>query len=141
MRVSQTSQPNLFVPRSPTGLRTWSSRSAHRLMASSEGMTSAQSAEFFVYAAADGVAQLIFQTEPSLTVEIGATLVPTPIVITADADGRRVYNSTLVVSLSIDPTGSLNQARLVPLSAAARVPLLPKFLKSQRPSISDHDIV
>ena len=35
MRVSQTSQPNLFVPRSPTGLRTWSSRSAHRLMASS----------------------------------------------------------------------------------------------------------
>ena len=97
------------------------SRDAYRLMASSEGMTSTQSAEFFVYAAANGVAQLIFQTEPPLTVEIGATLVPTPIVITADADGRRVYNSTLVVSLSIDPTGSLNQARLVPLSAAARL--------------------
>jgi hypothetical protein len=97
------------------------SRDAYRLMASSDGMLSAQSAEFFVYAAADGVAQLIFQTEPPLTVEIGAELVPMPIVITADADGRRVYNSTLVVSLSIDPASSLNQVRLVATTSAARL--------------------
>ena len=35
------------------------SRDAYRLTASSDGMLSAQSAEFFVYAAADGVAQLV----------------------------------------------------------------------------------
>jgi LPXTG-motif cell wall-anchored protein len=82
------------------------SADAYRLIASADGLDSARSEIFQVYAVTGGAAQLIFMTEPPQLVQIDQIFVPMPVVMIADASAQRVYNATVHITLGLEQVSS-----------------------------------